>query len=89
MNATASGDPMNLNFHSGGANAVIWTNSAGRCGRGRVSARNANFFGSNGDGGSDGLGCVVGDLVVSIERSVSMEGERSMFQELLEVLEYL
>lgn len=47
MNDIASGDPINLNNHSGGTNAVICTKSAGRCGRGRVSARKASFFESN------------------------------------------
>ena len=49
--AIDSREPMNLNLHSGGMTLVMCEKSAGRCGRGRVSARKANFVGSYGEGG--------------------------------------
>jgi hypothetical protein len=41
------GEPTNLNVHSGGTTLVMCVKSAGRCGSGLVSARKANFWGSN------------------------------------------
>ena len=44
--AINTGEPMNLNVHSGGTTLVMCVKSAGRCGSGRVSTRKANFWGS-------------------------------------------
>jgi hypothetical protein len=48
---------MNLKVHSGGMTLVMWEKSAGRCGRGLVSARKATFVGSYGEGGGAHLAC--------------------------------
>ncbi len=52
----ASGEPMNLNVHSGGMMEVMCSRRAGRWGSGRVSTRNATFVGSYGEGGVIGAG---------------------------------
>jgi hypothetical protein len=46
MNSMATGEPMNLNVHSGGMRLVMCAKRAGRWGRGLVSARKASFVGS-------------------------------------------
>lgn len=46
MNFIDSGEPMNLNVHSGGMIFIICIKSAGRWGMGLVSARKASFVGS-------------------------------------------
>jgi hypothetical protein len=46
MNSSSTGDPITLKTHSGGMMFVMCANSAGRCGRGRVSTRKATLVGS-------------------------------------------
>lgn len=51
MNARATGEPMNLNVHSGGIIVIMCVKSAGRWGRGLVSTRKASLRRSYGEEG--------------------------------------
>jgi hypothetical protein len=71
---------MNLKVHSGGMTLVIWEKSAGRCGRGLVSARKATFVGSYGEGGGAHLAC--GGSAAAVLSSWKAVGDRKKVEEL-------